>query len=155
MSGSNLNRRDVICFTAATAAVGLFAAPRGVAAQPASSAGEPASPSTLEFNKNSTASLPWSDKADFANAKRGLIARLPADGVIRDKSGKIIWDLSRFTGFIRDDATAPNTVNPSLWRMAQLLMEAGLYEVVPGVYQVRGADLSNITIVEGEGIKAV
>jgi alkyl sulfatase BDS1-like metallo-beta-lactamase superfamily hydrolase len=111
---------------------------------------KPASQSTLEFNKNSTASLAWSDNADFANAKRGLIARLPDDGVIKDKNGKIVWDLSRFTAFIKDGAAAPDTVNPSLWRMSQLLMEAGLYEVVPGVYQVRGADISNLTIVEGE-----
>src|SRR5215471_274907 len=86
MSSLNLNRRDLVCFTAA---VRLFAAPRRVAAQTASTAGEPASPSTPEFNKNSTASLPWSDKADFANAKRGLIARLPDNGVIRDKNGSI------------------------------------------------------------------
>ena len=150
MSSLNLNRRDVICFTTATAALGLLAPPRSVAAQTASTPGQPASLSTIEFNKNSTASLPWSDKTDFANAKRGLIARLPDDGVIRDKDGKNVWDLSRFTGFIKDDAAAPDTVNPSLWRMAQLLMEAGLYEVVPGVYQVRGVDLSNLTIVEGE-----
>jgi alkyl sulfatase BDS1-like metallo-beta-lactamase superfamily hydrolase len=110
----------------------------------------PASPSTLEFNKNSTASLPWSDKADFANAKRGLIARLPDNGVIKDANGGIVWDLSKFTGFIKDGAAAPDTVNPSLWRMSQLLMDAGLYEVVPGIYQVRGADLSNLTVVEGE-----
>jgi alkyl sulfatase BDS1-like metallo-beta-lactamase superfamily hydrolase len=116
----------------------------------AQTAGGPASPSTLEFNKNATASLPWSDEADFANAKRGLIARLPDDGVIKDKNGRTVWDLSKFTGFIKDGAAAPDTVNPSLWRMAQLLMDAGLYEVVPGVYQVRGADLSNLTIVEGE-----
>jgi alkyl sulfatase BDS1-like metallo-beta-lactamase superfamily hydrolase len=45
---------------------------------------KPASPSTLEVNKNSTASLPWSDNADFANARRGLIARLPDNGVIKD-----------------------------------------------------------------------
>jgi alkyl sulfatase BDS1-like metallo-beta-lactamase superfamily hydrolase len=152
MFSSNLNRRDVIYFTASTAAVGLFAAPRGVVAQTASTGGDskPASPSTMEFNKNSTASLPWSDKADFANAKRGLIARLPDNGVIKDKSGTIVLDLSRFTGFIKDGAAAPDSINPSLWRMAQLLMDAGLYEVVPGVYQVRGADLSNMTIVEGE-----
>ena len=111
---------------------------------------KPASPTTLEFNKNSTASLPWSDRADFANAKRGLIARLPDNGVIKDANGEIVWDLSKFTGFIKDDAAAPDTVNPSLWRMSQLLMDAGLYEVVPGIYQVRGADLSNLTIVEGE-----
>jgi alkyl sulfatase BDS1-like metallo-beta-lactamase superfamily hydrolase len=111
---------------------------------------KPASPSTLEVNKNSTASLAWSDKADFANARRGLIARLPDSGVIKDNYGKVVWDLSKFTGFIKDGVAAPDTVNPSLWRMSQLLMDAGLYEVVPGVYQVRGADLSNLTIVEGE-----
>jgi alkyl sulfatase BDS1-like metallo-beta-lactamase superfamily hydrolase len=111
---------------------------------------KPASPSTLEINKNSTTSLPWSDKADFANARRGLIARLPDSGVIKDINGKVVWDLSKFTSFIRDGVAAPDTVNPSLWRMSQLLMDAGLYEVVPGVYQVRGADLSNLTIVEGE-----
>src|SRR5215475_12752351 len=116
----------------------------------AQTTGQPASPSTLEFNKNSTASLPWSDDADFANAKRGLIARLPDSGVIKDRNGRIVWDPSRFTGFIKDGAAAPDTVNPSLWRMSQLMMDAGLYEVVPGVYQVRGADLSNMTIVEGE-----
>ncbi len=115
-----------------------------------SGASKPASPSTLEFNKTATAALPWSDTADFANAKRGLIARLPDNGVIKGKNDRIVWDLSKFTAFIKEGAAAPDTVNPSLWRMAQLLMEAGLYEVVPGVYQVRGADLSNMTIVEGE-----
>jgi alkyl sulfatase BDS1-like metallo-beta-lactamase superfamily hydrolase len=94
--------------------------------------------------------LPRSDRADFTNAKRGLIARLPDNGVIKDANGEIVWDLSKFTGFIKDGAAAPDTVNPSLWRMSQLLMDAGLYEVVPGIYQVRGADLSNLTIVEGE-----
>jgi alkyl sulfatase BDS1-like metallo-beta-lactamase superfamily hydrolase len=113
-------------------------------------ASRPASPSTLEFNKKSTASLPWSDTADFANARRGLIAHLPDNGVIKDANGRLVWDLSKFTGFIKDSVAAPDTVNPSLWRMSQLLMDAGLYEVVPGVYQVRGADLSNLTIVEGE-----
>jgi alkyl sulfatase BDS1-like metallo-beta-lactamase superfamily hydrolase len=132
-------------------AAGLALALTAAVAQ-AQIAGDPkaASPSTLAFNKNSTASLPWSDKADFANARRGLIARLPDNGVIKDSNGKIVWELSKFTGFIKEGAAAPDTVNPSLWRMSQLLMDAGLYEVVPGVYQVRGADLSNLTIVEGE-----
>ncbi|WP_245476162.1 alkyl sulfatase dimerization domain-containing protein [Bradyrhizobium sp. Leo170] len=132
-------------------AAGLILALAATIAQAQTSGdSKPASPSTLEFNKKSTASLPWSDNADFANAKRGLIARLPDSGVIKDRNGRIVWDLSRFTGFIKDGAAAPDTVNPSLWRMSQLLMEAGLYEVVPGVYQVRGADLSNLTIIEGE-----
>lgn len=111
---------------------------------------KPASQSTIEFKRTSTASFPWSDKLDFENAKRGLIARLPDNGVIKNKNGRVVWDLSNYTSFIKDTAAAPDTVNPSLWRISQLLMEAGLYEVVPGVYQVRGADLSNLTIVEGE-----
>jgi alkyl sulfatase BDS1-like metallo-beta-lactamase superfamily hydrolase len=111
---------------------------------------QPATQSTKEFTKTSTASFPWSDRLDFENARRGLIARLPDNGVIKDKSGKVVWDLSKYASFIKDSVAAPDTVNPSLWRISQLLMEAGLYEVVPGVYQVRGADLSNMTIVEGE-----
>src|SRR5258705_13403428 len=67
---------------------------------------KPASPSTLEFNKNSTASLPWSDKADFVNAKRGLIARLPDNGVSKDKRGRGGWDLSRYAGFIKEGAAS-------------------------------------------------
>ena len=118
-------------------------------AQPAAGP-KPASPATLEFNRSSTATLPWSDTTDFANAKRGLIARLPNGGVIKGANGQTVWDLSRYTAFIKEGAPAPDTVNPSLWRMSQLLMDAGLYEVVPGVYQVRGADLSNLTIVEGD-----
>ena len=138
------------CSFRVTAAGLILALAAAMAQAQTSGDSRPASPSTLEFNKNSTASLPWSDKADFANAKRGLIARLPDNGVIKDANGRIVWDLSKFTGFIKDGAAAPDTVNPSLWRMSQLLMDAGLYEVVPGVYQVRGADLSNLTIVEGE-----
>jgi alkyl sulfatase BDS1-like metallo-beta-lactamase superfamily hydrolase len=154
-----LNRRDLLSGVAtlpllsrALATGGLALAPAAATAQQAQTAGDakPPSPSTLQFNKNSTGSLPWSDKRDFVNARRGLLARLPDNGVIKDANARIVWDLPKFTGFIKDDATAPDTVNPSLWRMSQLLMDAGLYEVVPGVYQVRGADLSNMTIVEGE-----
>jgi alkyl sulfatase BDS1-like metallo-beta-lactamase superfamily hydrolase len=138
------------CSFRVTAAALAWALTATIAQAQTTGDSKPASPSTLEINKNSTASLPWSDKADFANARRGLIARLPDSGVIKDNYGKVIWDLSKFTSFIKDGVAAPDTVNPSLWRMSQLLMDAGLYEVVPGIYQVRGADLSNLTIVEGE-----
>jgi len=146
MAHQRIERRSS-CFLAAVLAVALTAT--FVQAQ---TAGEPkpASPSTLEFNKSSTSTLSWSDESDFLNAKRGLIARLPENGLVKSKSGRVVWDLSRYSTFIKEGATSPDTVNPSLWRMSQLLMEEGLFEVVPGVYQVRGADLSNLTIVEGE-----
>jgi len=110
---------------------------------------KPATTQTIDFNKSSTAGYPWSDTADFRNAKRGFIAPLPNNGVIKGKDGKVVNDLSKFE-FIKQDQPAPDTVNPSLWRVSQLLNISGLFEVVPGIYQVRGADLANMTIVEGD-----
>jgi alkyl sulfatase BDS1-like metallo-beta-lactamase superfamily hydrolase len=95
------------------------------------------------------AGLPFEDRRDFEEAGRGLIAPLPDGGVILGDDGKPVWDLSRFA-FIEQDAPAPETVNPSLWRQSQLVVQGGLYEVVPGLYQVRTADLSNITLAEGD-----
>ena len=49
--------------------------------------------------------------------------------------------------FLNQDP-APDTVNPSLWRMAQLNMNNGLFKVCDRVYQLRGMDLANMTIIE-------
>ncbi|MFT3921797.1 MAG: alkyl sulfatase dimerization domain-containing protein [Myxococcales bacterium] len=92
---------------------------------------------------------PFKDTRDFEDARHGLIAPLPNAGEIKDAEGKVVWSLKPFLDYIRQGERAPETVNPSLWRQAQLLMFNGLFEVVAGVYQVRGADLSNMTIVEG------
>lgn len=92
---------------------------------------------------------PFKDQQDFEDAKRGLIAPLPNGGEIKSADGKVVWSLKPYLEYIKQGERAPETVNPSLWRQAQLLMFNGLFEVVPGVYQVRGADLSNMTIVEG------
>ncbi|MCH2108697.1 MAG: MBL fold metallo-hydrolase [Polyangiaceae bacterium] len=110
----------------------------------------PASAVTHELFSELKKAYPFADRQDFENARRGLIAPLPDQGVVKNKEGRVVWDLQAFRKYIREDEQAPETVNPSLWRQAQLLMIAGLFEVVPGVYQVRGADLSNMTIVEGE-----
>jgi len=109
----------------------------------------PASEATKAANAALLKVFPFSDKQDFENAKRGLIAPLPDGGVIKDAKGKVVWNLKAFSDYIKQGEQAPDTVNPSLWRVAQLMMFNGLFEVVPGVYQVRGADLSNMTIVEG------
>jgi alkyl sulfatase BDS1-like metallo-beta-lactamase superfamily hydrolase len=93
--------------------------------------------------------LPFADRRDFDDAARGLIAPLPDRGVITDDDGQVVWDLSRFE-FLSQAGDAPDTVNPSLWRQAQLVVQAGLFQVVERMYQVRSADLSNLTIVEGD-----
>ena len=93
--------------------------------------------------------LPFADKQDFEDAKRGFVAPLPNGGVIKNEQGLPAWDMARFS-FITEGTPAPDTVNPSLWRQSQLTIKGGLYKVVDGLYQVRNADLSNITIFEGD-----
>ena len=108
-----------------------------------------ASAATRAANDALVAALPFEDRRDFEEAARGLLAPLADGGVITGADGRPVWDLSAFS-FIDQDADAPATVNPSLWRQSQLVVQGGLYEVVPGLYQVRTADLSNITFAEGD-----
>jgi alkyl sulfatase BDS1-like metallo-beta-lactamase superfamily hydrolase len=91
-------------------------------------------------------SLPFHDERDLESATRGLIGRR-ASGVVTAEDGRVVWDNDGYS-FLTGDA--PDTVNPSLWRQSTLVAEQGLFEVVPGIYQVRGLDLSNMTVVEGD-----
>lgn len=105
-----------------------------------------ASPATVADNAALAATLNWDDKQDFDFANRGLISG-PGDTIIRDKAGAPLRDFAeeaQFTG------PAPTTVNPSLWRNATLLAKAGLFQVADGIWQVRGYDLSNMSIIRGK-----
>ncbi|WP_432167057.1 alkyl/aryl-sulfatase [Streptomyces sp. bgisy031] len=93
-----------------------------------------------------TPELDWNDRTDHDNATRGLIDRLDPC-IVRNDSGRVVWDNERWAFLDRD---CPPTVHPSLWRQGQLNRIHGLFEVVPGVYQVRGLDISTMTIVEGD-----
>ena len=106
-----------------------------------------ASPATAQANAAWLQALPFSDRQDFEDARRGLVARFP-EGTIRGADGRVAWDFNAYA-FERAEA-APATVNPSLWRLAQLNNEAGLFKVTDRLYQVRGADLSNMNIIEGD-----
>ena len=90
--------------------------------------------------------LPLDDTADFADADRGFIGAL-TPCVVKAADGRVVWDNDRYS-FLTGDA--PPSVDPSLWRQCQLTAKQGLYEVVPGIYQVRGLDLSNISFIEGD-----
>ena len=106
-----------------------------------------ATSATLAAQAALLASLPAEDGVDFERARRGFIDTLP-DARVETARGGVAWDLSPFD-FQGGGAPAPDTVNPSLWRLAQLNLNHGLYRVTEGIYQVRGFDLSNITFVEG------
>jgi alkyl sulfatase BDS1-like metallo-beta-lactamase superfamily hydrolase len=90
--------------------------------------------------------LPSHDTTDFDNADRGFIAAL-SPCVIKAADGRVVWDNDAYA-FL--GGAAPTSVHPSLWRQSTLAAKQGLYEVVPGIYQVRGLDISNITFVEGD-----
>jgi alkyl sulfatase BDS1-like metallo-beta-lactamase superfamily hydrolase len=115
--------------------------------QTASTATKDAEPSVRFANQRVLETLPFEDRQDFADAARGFIGTC-ADATIRNARGRTVWSLEPY-GFLRDE-TAPATVNPSLWRQARLNMNHGLYHVVDGVYQVRGFDIANMTLVEAD-----
>ncbi|WP_055492204.1 alkyl/aryl-sulfatase [Streptomyces sp. TP-A0356] len=88
---------------------------------------------------------PFEDRTDFENADRGFVATL-APGVVTAEDGRVVWDGDAYA-FL--DGDCPGTAHPSLWRQSQLCARQGLYEVTEGVYQVRGLDLANMTLIEG------
>lgn len=112
----------------------------------------PTKPAT-EFTKAANAALlqelPFDDKSDFEDATRGLIAR-PDTLTIKNASGKVVWDMESYKKYIGLDQPAADEINPSLYRIAQLNMQYGLFKVTDRIYQVRGFDLSNITFVQGD-----
>jgi alkyl sulfatase BDS1-like metallo-beta-lactamase superfamily hydrolase len=105
----------------------------------------PATDATRAANAAVLDDLPFGDRADLEHATRGRLEPLPA--VVTTADGRPVWDSHRFD-FVEGEA--PPTVNPSLWRQEELNSVAGLFEVVDGIYQVRGLDLSNISFVRGE-----
>ena len=93
------------------------------------------------------ARLPFSDTRDFDDAKRGFLGTRENAEIVSDQ-GRVVWSLKPY-GFL-DPEEAPATVDPSLWRQSRLNMKHGLFEVVPGVYQIRGFDIANMTLIEGD-----
>ncbi|EGQ7810580.1 MBL fold metallo-hydrolase [Vibrio parahaemolyticus] len=108
-----------------------------------------ATKATIDVNNQVKEDLPFSDKKDFDNAQKGFIAKQEVV-TIKNDNGDVVWDLEAYKKYISLDKPSPNTVNPSLWRNAQLNMINGLFEVTDGIYQVRGYDLSNITFIKGD-----
>ena len=111
-----------------------------------SAARKPATDLTAERNREAATSLPPRDDEDFADATRGLVAAFdPA--TVKGERGNVVWDLESYD-FLGSDC--PDSAHPSLWRQSQLSRIAGLFEIAPGFYQLRGFDLSNMHVVEGE-----
>jgi len=101
-------------------------------------------PATVAANRAVARQLDLAQLQGFDDARRGFIAR--PSGTVRAADGSVVWDFDRFA-FV--DGPAPATVNPSLWRQARLNNQIGLFKVREGIYQLRGFDLANMTLIEG------
>ncbi|WP_395498206.1 alkyl/aryl-sulfatase [Rickettsiella endosymbiont of Litargus connexus] len=102
---------------------------------------------TKTINQSFLDKLPFNNKKDFEDAKKNFIGNVP-NFEIKDSDGRIIWSMKNYA-FLLSAPQVPSTVNPSLWRISKLNMNYGLYQVKDNIYQVRGYDLSNMSIIEG------
>jgi alkyl sulfatase BDS1-like metallo-beta-lactamase superfamily hydrolase len=108
---------------------------------------KPPSSYTVAQQKALRESLPFDDRRDFEEHRRGFIAAPPYRR-IEDNAGELVWDIGQYDFLL--DGEDFDSIHPSLQRIATLNMNYGLYEVVPGtIYQVRGFDLSNMTLIRG------
>ncbi|MGY9072758.1 MAG: alkyl/aryl-sulfatase [Acidimicrobiales bacterium] len=105
-----------------------------------------ASSQTASLNQAATVALSFDDASDFAMASRGLIATMPGAKV--EVNGHTAWDCANHD-FLRD-TPAPDTAHPGLWRQGQLNAIHGIFKVTDKVWQVRGYDISNMTVIEGD-----
>ncbi|VIO70041.1 alkyl/aryl-sulfatase [Bradyrhizobium ivorense] len=112
-----------------------------------SQAPKPASASVIAQHAATLKALPFSDVSDFDDAARGFLGTIE-HAKVTSAQGRTVWSLEPY-GFLAEE-NAPPTVDPSLWRQSRLNMHHGLFEVVPGVYQVRGLDIANMTLIEGD-----
>lgn len=135
-----------------TAAAWLMSSTAALAQTPAASAAndpalqpKPASAATLAAQKAAISTLPREDGRDTEFAARGHMGSLK-DPIIRNAKGQPVWNLAAYDWV---EGPPPPTVNPSLWREVGNLRRHGLFAVTDGVWQVRGFDVSNMTIIRG------
>lgn len=113
--------------------------------QPAQQPSE-ASSYTQKHNQTVSKTLPFKLQDDFEQSDRGFIATIDPL-IIKNDRGEVIWNTADYQFM---SGGAPDTVNPSLWRQAQLNNKHGLYQLADRIYQIRGFDLANMTIIEGD-----
>lgn len=101
----------------------------------------------LDFQKSSL--FRWEDKRDFEDAQKGFISK-DEPLVIRSTDGSVILDAEQYSEFLHTNESCPDTVHPSLWRHARLNANAGLYKLRDRLYEVRGYDMSNMIVIEGD-----
>ncbi len=109
---------------------------------------KPATVYTAEVNSAVYSMLDFADTSEYENATRGLLDA-PEVLELKDVDGNVVWSQAAYS-FLDDYEQAPDTVNPSLWENTRNNHAYGLFEVCPGIYQVRGYDMANLTVIKGD-----
>lgn len=132
-----------------TTALSMLIAGAGIAQEHFDPKGKPPSSFTIDFQEAQRQSLPFQDKRDFEESRKGLIAT-PDYTQILTEDGTVAWDIGSY-GFLLEEGQEFDSIHPSLQRQAILNMNYGLFEILEGqIYQVRGFDLANISFIRGE-----
>lgn len=124
-----------------------LAAASAVAQTPAAQGPKDATEATRAANRAMLTELPMADRQSFDDARRGFVEGLGDQVIMSASTGRPSWSLRGYEFLAREEA--PDTVNPALWRHARVNMITGLFKVVDGIYQLRGFDISNMTVIEG------
>ncbi|MBE6112334.1 MAG: MBL fold metallo-hydrolase, partial [Peptococcaceae bacterium] len=109
---------------------------------------KPATEQTIEINSAVYSMLDFEDTQEAEFAVKGLIDA-PEELEIKDKDGNVVWSQKAYA-FVDNYEKAPDTVNPSLWENTRNNHAYGLFEVTDGIYQVRGYDMANLTVIKGD-----
>ena len=123
----------------------LLASAGSAAAAQSDGLPKPASAATVAAQRAQAAELPPEDGRDADFAQRGFVGTL-SDPIITNKDGKPVWNLDAYAWM---EDKSPDTVNPSLWRHMGILRKHGLFALSEGIWQVRGFDVANMTIIKG------
>ena len=141
-----MRKRPAMCVAGILAMASTACTPE-VPSDPSGDANPP-STYTIAHQEAMRKSLPFEDRRDFDEQSRGFVAA-PSYRQITDESGNLVWNIGKYDFLLEGDEL--DSIHPSLQRQATLNMNYGLYEVVPGkIYQVRGYDLSNMTLIRGD-----
>lgn len=107
-----------------------------------------ATEATRQKNEEVYRQLDFNNKDEINAAAKGLLDS-PESLEIKDEDGSVIWSQKAFS-FVTEDTPSPDTVHPGLWSNAQMNRYYGLFQVHDRIFQVRGYDVTNLTLIAGD-----
>lgn len=104
---------------------------------------------TSVINNSFYQQMNWAKlKTEQKLASQNMLVQIPLPVIYRKNTSQTVWDLTRYSFLLQEQI--PETVHPKLWEQGKLNLHSGLFKVTENIYQVRGFDLANLTVVRGK-----